>query len=295
MLKQLDQNLLNLAWSLWTELGVAGVKQHHQNVVIQIEELIIFTSVLAERDPRLRDESMDWIAKYPHFISISRLKFLLKTFEDPVLESFSKYATTINSVSGTKWPIVIKTNPLPLVLSRKSSLPCSLSPALLNIRARSLFGPGARADLITHFITHLDEKFSASELTKIGYSKRNLAEILEVLSLGNLIEKSVQGNLYRYRLPTNSPLFFLLQPVSAEARPWSQIFRLLLTVRECVQRTESYPDIAKMVEFRNCLDKEERVLQMLRLNPPSFEKNAFVYLQSFSEWVLEWTNFLANG
>ena len=76
LIKQLDKNLLNLAWSLWTELGVAGIKQNHQDVfLILIEELVIFTSVLTEIDPRLRDESLDWCLRFLiHFISVNRLK-----------------------------------------------------------------------------------------------------------------------------------------------------------------------------------------------------------------------------
>lgn len=151
LVKQLNKNLLDLAWSLWTELGVAGVKQNHKNVLLLIEELVIFTSIIAEIDPRLRDESMDWCSQYHHFISTSRLKCLMKEFNGVTKESFSKYASSINNISKTNWPIFIDVSPLKIRLSHKSTLRPHASPALLNIRARSIFGTGARADLITFF------------------------------------------------------------------------------------------------------------------------------------------------
>ena len=86
--QQLDRHLLNFTWSLWTELGVAGTKQHHQNVLIWIEELIFFTSILGTIDFRLRDESLDWCSQYDRFVSISRLKSLMDDFEEWVKRAF---------------------------------------------------------------------------------------------------------------------------------------------------------------------------------------------------------------
>jgi hypothetical protein len=78
--KGLDQLLLDLAWSLWTELGVAGVKRKHQKCLITPEELILLTVALAKVDPRLRDESLDWCSQYHRFISMSRLNSMMKSF-----------------------------------------------------------------------------------------------------------------------------------------------------------------------------------------------------------------------
>src|SRR5579862_4860363 len=105
LIKQLDQHLLNLAWSLWTEIGVAGVKRHHQNVLIMMEELVLFTSVLSELDPRLRDESLDWCFQYHRFISVSRLKSLMNDFKELIDDPFSKFAAAFNSFSNGNWPV----------------------------------------------------------------------------------------------------------------------------------------------------------------------------------------------
>ena len=120
--KKLDHHLLDLAWSLWTELGVAGVKRNHQKFLVPIEELILLTVTLAKTDPRLCLESLDWCSQYHHFFSISRLKCLIKSFETSLNEPFSIYSATLNSLATSTWPLFQDTAPLKITLSRKSCL-----------------------------------------------------------------------------------------------------------------------------------------------------------------------------
>jgi hypothetical protein len=295
LIKQLDKNLLNLAWSLWTELGVAGIKQNHQNVLVLIEELVIFTSVLTEIDPRLRDESLDWCSQFYHFISISRLKSLMKDFEELAGESFSKYASSLNNITKANWPVFIDTPPLKINLSHKSILRPHASSALLNIRARALFGTGARADIVTFFLVHPNTNFSIAEVAETGYSKRNLAEVLDDLHFGSLFDRLMQGNQQRYRLNKNSPLFQMLKPIPEYAPPWHLVFKVLLTLRAYIHRIESYSESTKVVELRNCLKEQEKSLQKLGLKPPPFENSFPMYLENFSQWILEWTDLLSKG
>lgn len=295
LIKQLDKNLLNLAWSLWTELGVAGVKQNHSNVLILIEELVIFTSVLTEIDPRLRDESLDWCSQFYRFISISRLKSLMKDFEELAREPFSTYASSLNNISKANWPVFIDTPPLKINLSHKSTLRPQTSSALLNIRARSLFGTGARADVVTFFLVHPNADFSIAQVVETGYSKRNLAEVLDDLYFGNLLDRFQQGNQHRYRLNKNSPLFQMLNPIPKCAPSWHLVFKVLLTLRACIHRIENYSESTKVVELRNCLKEHEKSLQKLGLIPPLFQNSFPMYLENFSQWILEWTDLLAKG
>jgi len=295
LIKQLDKNLLDLAWSLWTELGVAGTQQNHSNVLILLEELVIFTSVISEIDPRLRDESLDWCSKFHHFISLSRMKSLIQDFQSLVEKPFSKYASSLNTLCKTLWPVLTDAHPFRIHLSHKSVLRPHSSPALLNIRTRSIFGTGARADLITFFIVHPNRDFSIAETSEIGYSKRNLAEVLEDLSFGNLFEKSTQGNQQRYRLNENSTLFEMLKPIPEQAPLWRHLFKVLLTLRNCIQRIENYSESTKVVELRNCLEEQRESLQKLRISIPLFENNFSAYLKTFTAWILEWTSLLVKG
>lgn len=290
--KQLDHLLLDIVWSLWTELGVAGVKSNHRNVLITLEELILFTAVLSEEDPRLRDESLDWCAQYHHFVSISRLKTILKDFDHALDAPFAQYSATLHMLARTAWPLYLEAKPLRVTLSRKSSLRPLESPALLNIRARSIFGTGARADLVTFFVLHPKMDFAVSELTEIGYSKRNLAEILEEFSSSGLFSKFLHRNQLRYSLSKNEPLVAMLSPIPEFSPSWRLILKLLLSLRICIKRTESRSESSKLVEIRNMLLSLQNHLTRLNLTPPSLQGN---YLGAFQEWLLTWVGRMAQG
>jgi hypothetical protein len=293
--KELDQLLLDLAWSLWTELGVAGIKRKHQKFLINLEELILLTVALAEVDPRLRNESLDWCSQYHHFFSISRLKTIIKGFGSSLNESFSSYAATLNSLSRTDWPLFLDSPSLKFIPSHKSCLRPLESPALLNIRARSIFGTGARADLVTFFLTHTKSDFSVSDVVEIGYSKRNLAEILEEFSLSGLFDKFMLRNQHRYRLMKNDQLISILGPIPEYAPSWRLIFEVLLRLRDCIKSTENSSESTRGVEIRNLLIALQKNLQRLSLTPPSLQTNFHAYLNSFREWLLDIVRKLAQG
>ncbi len=293
--KDLDLLLVDLAWSLWIELGVNGVVRKHQKVLILPEELILLTAILSETDPRLRDESLDWCANYHHYISISRLKSILKDLGTLLSLPFSIYATTLNSDSRTGWPVFIDTPPLTFIPSGKSCLRPLESPALLNIRARSMFSPGARADLITFFLTHRKSDFAASDLEEIGYTKRNLLEILEQFSLSGLFHQSTLRNQYRYSITKNDRLINLLSPIPEFAPSWRLTLEVLLKFRDCIKRNEKNAESTKVVEIRNLLTSLQNSLEKLNLTPPPLQPNLQLYWNSFSNWLLEIVGKLARG
>src|ERR1700722_2553046 len=105
LIGKIDKSLADLAWSLWSELGVSGIARQHADCLILLEELIILTALIAESDPRLRDEALDWCSKYHNFVSVSRLRTLVNGLGEQVYEAFSLFAATLNSIAQTRWPI----------------------------------------------------------------------------------------------------------------------------------------------------------------------------------------------
>jgi len=164
--EKVDQHLLNLVWSLWTELGVAGIKRRHQNTLISLEELILLTALLGDKDPRLRDEALDWCVRFHHFLSISRLQALVRNLGPMIHKPFSLFAVTLNAVSSSKWPVFVEVDPLKYKPSGKSQTPrCELS-SLFSLRLRTLFGVGARADLMTFFLLQKKRRVYSSRYNR---------------------------------------------------------------------------------------------------------------------------------
>lgn len=245
--EKIDLQLVNLAWSLWTELGVAGVIRKHQQCLIGLEELILLTSVIAEVDPRLRDEALDWCASYHHHISISRLRVLAKAFGPSVNEPFSIFAATLNSVSHARWPLLTAALPMKFKPSGKSKAPRCELPALLCLRLRSLFGVGARADLFTFFLTQKKGDFAAADTTEIGYAKRSLSDLLDGFVEAGFFDVFMVRNQRRYRLIKRDQMLGTLGLFPKCAPPWRRILEVLLPLRNCIQQIETKSGGTKIV------------------------------------------------
>jgi hypothetical protein len=284
--EQIDQFLVGLAWSLWTELGVAGIERHHQNCLISLEELILLTACIAKKDPRLRDEALDWCSRNHYFVSISRLKTLAKSLGKTVEEPFSLFAATLNATGQTKWPTFISAAPLKFISSGKSTPPRCELPALLSLRVRALFGVSARADLITYFLTQASPQFTASGLTLLGYSKRNLAEILDSLVQSGLFDAFMTRNQKCYQFLKRDQMLQLIGPLPKVILPWRDILELILLLRNCILQVEQKSEKIRIVEVRNTLMKIENTLRKLKLTPPPVQADFNAYWTAFSKWLL---------
>lgn len=234
---KLVEHLRLLLWSQWTELGVAGTIRNHQLVLLDPEALILLTAALADLDPRLRDESLDWCIRFGETISISRLRNLMRAGVGDAA-SFDAYATEVNRAGRLKWPVSKKLVSRrakgrgKFVASGKSQAPDLLRPALLRLRLRAIFGVGARADVLTELL--LSSRKSASELAKIGYSKRRVASTLDDLTRGGLLSRTEHGNTHRFELREPEHLETLVGTLPPYRAHWGDCFRVLLELHALV-------------------------------------------------------------
>ncbi|NGX26802.1 MAG: hypothetical protein K940chlam6_00727 [Chlamydiae bacterium] len=286
--EKIDQYLLDLAWSLWTELGVAGVKRRHQTSLIFLEELILLTVILSDKDPRLRDEALDWCVRHHHFVSISRLQTLIKSLGSSIHQPFSLFAVTLNAVSRSKWPVFVKAAPLKFTPSEKSRPPQCELPSLLSLRLRALFGVGARSDLMTFFLTQRRGEFTAADTAEIGYSKRSLAALLEDFVRSGFFDSYTVQNKRYYRFIKRDLMTKTVGRLPKITPPWRQFIEILLPLRSCIQQVEKKSEVTKLVEIKKALLKVENQLHRLSVvTPPSLESDPSVYWNSFADWILK--------
>src|ERR1700678_1324721 len=84
--KRARQGSLDFAWRQWAQAGVAANIGGHDRWAIDPEALILFTIAVGQRDPRLFDEVLDWMAVNRQLLSMQRLRNLSKKFPiDPEL------------------------------------------------------------------------------------------------------------------------------------------------------------------------------------------------------------------
>lgn len=295
LISQLNDDLAELAWSLWTELGVAGTFRRHKHCLISLEELIILTAVIAEYDPRLRDEALDWCSRYHHFVSVSRLKTLVKSFGEAIFDSFSIFASTLNANAPSNWPIFSEVSPLKFIPSRKSVLPSLDAPALLQLRLRSFFGVGARADLFIYFLTEANSGFTASDAVDIGYGKRSLAELLDSLVLSGFLTSTITRNQKKYGLLKAEQLKQVVGEFPEFSPPWRSILEFFISIRKDLIHSEKDGETVKVVIIRNELKRMDHLLKLIHLSPPSLDSNLQQYWKTFSKWLLDSVKAIAQG
>lgn len=145
----LREYLLDTLWSQWHELGVAAtVPRRYSDDFIDPEPLIAFTAAHSDLDPRLRDESIDWILRCT-YVSKARLKNVVADWGLRENTLFREYAATVNAHGGAGWPAA-RAKPLPFRSPRarfwktwraRRSSHCGSGPSLAWAPAPGSYGP----------------------------------------------------------------------------------------------------------------------------------------------------------
>src|SRR5688572_17372885 len=135
----LIERLLDVAWAQWSALGVYGATSP-STLAVDLEALMILTTELAEADPRLRDEALDWWVRNARFSSKPRLKQLLKLSTATAQARFAPFARALADHAGGTWPGADTGERWPVRLSGKSRGPDLEHPALIRLKLRALFG-----------------------------------------------------------------------------------------------------------------------------------------------------------
>jgi len=203
---------LDLAWSLWGELGVPSAARRHSHWLADPEPLLVWTPLVAEHDARLRDEIFRWGHAHADRLSMTRLRGLLHERPTNVAASFGGLAATLAEAGSKGWPQQTGIPPWPRRPKPRRS-PCPVDrPALAALRLRALAGVGARADLLTALATHSESWRSARDLEWLGYTKRSIARLLEELNEAGYLRRRAQRNSMQYTL-VNRPLWTRLAGV----------------------------------------------------------------------------------
>jgi hypothetical protein len=283
--ENLVEPLLDVAWSQWTALGVAGAGAASEDAV-DLEALLILTAELANDDPRLRDEALDWCSRYHGYISKPRLKQLLRRSQPVTQSSFGGFASALERFVSGRWPAassVTSKARVPSSLSGKSLLPALVRPPLLSLRLRALFGVGARADVIGAVLLRSSGDFGASDLAFVGYSKRNLADALDMLAGAGLFRSARVGNRVRFSWRRHEALSALLEPLPVRIPPWSARFRLVSACLAFATRTQGKSERLRHVEAVRCLREISGDLQALGIEAPTATDLAGPALE---DWML---------
>ena len=290
---QLKEQALELSWSLWAELGVSGWRRRHTSHAIDPEPLILFTAFLGDTDPRLRDEATDWCITYGRYVSAARLKNLLALEPPEARAAFGGFAATVNAHSGLRWPEA--SEPRRYRRTARSETPDFRRPSLVVLRLRALFGVGARAEILRAFLAEASAEPTAADLAgDAGYTKRNIAEVLDALRLAGLLDVIPFRNQLRYRLAQPAELVALAGNLPASFPNWRSIFRIIERLMTTAQKAAGLRSNVRSVEVARTLHDLSDDLRLVGMKPPSAEEGKDAW-KTFAPWALETAQTWASG
>jgi hypothetical protein len=291
---ELREHVVDALWSQWHELGVSStVPRRHSDDVIDPEPLVAFTAVHADLDPRLRDESIDWILTYGTYLSKARLKNVLSDWGVEGAALFREYAATVNAHSTLAWPAG-RGKGLTFRPRSRARLEDLSRPALLSLRIRAVFGVGARAELLRALLCRPHVALTAADLSaETNYRKRNVLNELEPLRLGGIVKSFRAVNADRFSLAKSAELIELVGPVPPRATRWAQTFRALHLLLDVVGRSARLSDLEKAVQASLVMTEHREVLTAADMYPPPLPVGTAAW-KAFVDWAAGQTMAIAR-
>ncbi len=292
---ELREHIIDLLWSQWHELGVAAtVPRRHGDDCLDLEPLIAFTATHGDLDPRLRDESIDWVLRYGEYVSRARLKNILAGWSELENPWLQEYAATVNAHGRVGWPAG-RAKPLRFRSRARSLLADLTSPALLSLRIRGTFGVGARAELIRALLTRPGPEMTASELaSETSYGKRNVLNELEPLRFAGIVKSFREANADRYSLAKTDELRALVGPMPRRATRWTQTLGAVHVILGFASRTARRSDLQNSVDAVRLLDEYRHRFASADIYPPQLAPGPGAWRQ-FLDWAVDYARVLAGA
>ena len=210
---------LELAKSLWAELGVGSGQCRHDWQALDLEPLIIFTATLAATDDEFVTGTSRWCALHSVCLSIIRLRNLSLRFSSATRESLDIFMRAQESngpaqrVSGD-WPDLKRV-------------------ALLQLRLRALVGVGARAEVLKLMLADPEEPKAVAEIARrAAFETLDCVRALDALSAAGVLKVEPAGHRFQYRLARPSDLASAVNSVPVAFPDWIAVFTVIDGIRE---------------------------------------------------------------
>lgn len=232
--KKIDSALLDFAWSEWAQMGVLATPERESPWAADPEAHLVFTLQVARSDPRMFDETLDWLAANFTLISAQRLRNMCASDEDArLVEAALAWVAAHGQRPHAAPPRSTgdrpRAEPLfygrrkptrtdesfarfgflrpPAARTRKSRRPDVKLPINFAFRLRDIFGVGSRAEILRFLLTASSHTVSGRpQFTTLaiadaaGFAKRNVQEALNALVEAGAIETAVRGRLHLHSI-----------------------------------------------------------------------------------------------
>ena len=212
LLKEYKKDLLDcylsMHWSQWNSLGVQTHIQKFKHV-IDIEALIISTFFAGSIDKRLFLAMVEWIELNREWVSLSRIKNILKKFGaklegEAILKNGNLLIKILNpgSINSNRMKNVDNQYLDIFAGYKKRGIVQSIvfnKNQSLQLNLRSIFGVNARADIVLFLLA--EKKQNANKIaSEIYYDQKIVYHVLKKWELSGFVRKEIQGKEKLYSL-----------------------------------------------------------------------------------------------
>jgi hypothetical protein len=282
---EIDGLALDLAWSLWSELGVDGAVRRHDWQAIDLEPLIIFTAHLGGADSRLRASAIDWCIAHARFASAFRLRNLADRASATTRTAFGRFAATVRAHTKAPWPG--QGDPLTLLHPGRIGSPDLRRPSLVQLRLRALVGVSARAEILKLMLADPGRPQPASTLSEdAAYGKGSVAQALDMLTMAGIVQVQPHGNRLLYRLTRPAELAQALQWLPSVFPDWWPIFNIIEALTDYA-RSASGPPPSRTPMLQNLLLRIDDDLRRLGLTEQVPRAIGPATVTEFEHWALD--------
>jgi hypothetical protein len=272
--------VLDLLWSAWSELGVPGAHRKHPTQASDPEPLIVFTPSLAPDDPRLLEQAAAWCERHGDLVSKTRLAGLQRMVPREVSDEFTAFTGRLGGAAGDWGPVRSMRTQLHSV---RATMPPLERPALARLRARVLAGTGTRADVLCELIGSLNAWTSATDLERLGYSRRSIARVLSDLAAARLTTERAGKGPAAFRLREPLALIGLIAAQNVEWPDWAAILTLAWRLSQ-LERSKQPSGALAPVKARDEWDELRRLSVASGLREPPISTGDSSAWQNLMNW-----------
>lgn len=275
--------VLGTLWSLWAELGLSGWERHHRETAVDLEALILATARLGDGDPRLYEEALDWSVVNGRLASAVRLKHLGGAADPAARRAMGSFAATVNANSHLNWPG--STSPGAFARTGRSALPALERPALIQLRLRALWGVSARAEVLRVMLPERGRFMGIGEVAATAaYGKDAVADALDSLHRGGLLDAASRGNHRVFRLGRGPELIALIGPQPSLVEDWAAVLPIAIGFLEAAEVPAMTP-MARAAEMQRRFREWQPALARLGLATEAL-RTGRDFLREYEEFTL---------
>jgi hypothetical protein len=259
---------VDLAWSLWRELGVPGPVRRHQGWLVVPEPLIVFTAALGDGDRRLRDNALAWCVTHRSLVSTRALSNTF-THEGWHTEHLADFAATLHAEAGGRWPAADLGRPFSVSGHGEGFPPPFTERSQLALRLRALLGVGVRAEVVRVVLTGPARPHTLTDLAwQVMATKRQTTDAVEQLEWSGILRVERSRQPHQVHLVAHDQIAALLAPIPEIAPSWGPLLRLLHAAVGTLDDTAALPPTLAAAQLhRTVRDLDDQRLR-LHLPPP---------------------------